>query len=446
LLANESTLSKSGPLKAIAGVGFWIALLIALFAWTNRGAGGNQERFRSLWNFVAGSRQKVVLKLSQLELMQVGDQIFLPGTSGSPAIGRITRVESPTSQNMDLTYADYAEAEFYGSAPSLVDGAYLTLHQGPNSMAWVVETMLSPNIRSEILQLLRTAFEEHQTEIVQELQPLLLESLRRSSEVLREDFQKAFAARSAELRAISDRYEEEFVRSKLTPLLREQVWPIIQREAEPLANQIGQQLWDQASLWRLTWRILYDASPLPERDLTRKEFRRFVDNHVLPTLESHLPDFLELQKRIITEILANQEFRDTIRSGAEQIALDRELQSQLFGILNDVITDNPRLKQVWRDVWSTPEAQAALSDANSRLEPTITAIGETMFGNPRKRITPEFSQVLRNRVLFKDQRWLVLQLPKDGEQKSSSRARELNVINGDSNAPNPFHIPARSRQ
>jgi hypothetical protein len=111
-----------------------------------------------------------------------------------------------------------------------------------------------------------------------------------------------------------------------------------------------------------------------------------------------------------------------------------------------VITDNPRLKQVWRDVWSTPEAQAALSDANSRLEPTITAIGETMFGNPRKRITPEFSQVLRNKVLFKDQRWLVLQLPKDGEQKSSSRARELNVINGDSNAPNPFHIPARSRQ
>lgn len=446
MFANRSTDLKSGSLKAIAGVGFWIALVAAIFFWTNQGSGGNQARFRSLWNFLTGSRQKVVLKLNQLELIQVGDQIFLEGPSATPAIGRITRVESPTSLNKELAYADYAEAEFYGSAPNLIDGAYLTLHQGPDSMAWVVETMLSPQIRSEILQLLRTAFEEHQAEIVQQLQPLLLESLRRSSEVLREDFQKAFSARSVDLRAISDRYEEEFVRSKLTPLLREKIWPIIQRESEPLANQIGQELWDQASLWRLSWRILYDASPLPERDLTRKEFRRFVDDHVLPTIESRLPELLELQKRVISEIFANQEFRETIRGGLEQLALDRELQGQLISILNDVIRDNPRLKQVWRDVWSTPEAQAALADANSRLEPTITAIGETMFGNPRKRITPEFSQVLRNKVLFKDQRWLVLRIPQTGDIKSHSHVRELNVVTGDPNAPNPFHIPARSRQ
>lgn len=444
LFANGSTDLKSGTLKALAGVGFWIALLIAIFAWTNQRAGGNQERLRSLWQFAAASRHQVRLKLSQADLIQVGDQIFLEGSGGRPAIGRIIRVEGPTSQNRELVYSDYAEAEFYGAAPPLLDGAYLTLHQGPDSLAWVVETMLSPQIRAEILELLRVAFEEHQTDIIQQLQPLLHESLRRSSEVLREDFQRAFAARSTELRAISDRYEAEFFRSKLTPLLREQIWPIIQRESEPLANQIGQELWDQASLWRLTWRILYDASPLPDRDLTRKEFRRFVENHVLPTLESRLPELLELQKRIIAEIFANEEFRETIRGGLEQLALDRELQGQLVGILNDVITDNPRLKQVWREVWTSPAAQAALADANSRLEPTITAIGETMFGNPRKKITPEFSQVLRNKVLFKDQRWLVLHLPRVPD--SGTRPRELTVVSGDPKAPNPFHVPARNRQ
>jgi hypothetical protein len=307
--------------------------------------------------------------------------------------------------------------------------------------------MLSPQIRSEIIELLTVAFNEHQAEIAQRLQPLLLESLRRSSEVLRDDFRRAVLERREELRAISSRYQQEFINPQLTPLLRDEVWPIIQRESRPLANLIGQQLWEQASLWRLTWRLVYDASPLPQRDLTRKEFNRFVSDHVVPTLEDHLGDFVDLQKRIISEVIANERVRTVAGEGFDQLTNDVELQRVLLGILNDVLTDNPRLKSVWQDVWSTPEAQSALADANERLEPTITAIGEAMFGNPRKQITPEFSKVLRNKVLFKDQRWLVL-YPAANEATDSGLPPEatLPVESGDPLAPNPFHVPARSRE
>jgi hypothetical protein len=400
-----------------------------------------------LWEFVSGSRRKVVLKLAQPDLIKVGDQIFLAGRTGGPAVGRVTRVESPTSAEQQLVWADYAEAEFYSSAPALQAGARLTLHQNPQSLDWVIETMLSPQIRSEIIELLTVAFNEHQAEIVQRLQPLLLESLRRSSEVLRDDFRRAVLERREELRAISSRYQQEFINPQLTPLLRDEVWPIIQRESRPLANLIGQQLWEQASLWRLTWRLVYDASPLPQRDLTRKEFNRFVSDHVVPTLEDHLGDFVDLQKRIISEVIANERVRTVAGEGFDQLTNDVELQRVLLGILNDVLTDNPRLKSVWQDVWSTPEAQSALADANERLEPTITAIGEAMFGNPRKQITPEFSKVLRNKVLFKDQRWLVL-YPAANEATDSGLPPEatLPVESGDPLAPNPFHVPARSRE
>jgi hypothetical protein len=197
----------------------------------------------------------------------------------------------------------------------------------------------------------------------------------------------------------------------------------------------------------LTWRLVYDASPLPQRDLTRKEFNRFVSDHVVPTLEDHLGDFVDLQKRIISEVIANERVRTVAGEGFDQLTNDVELQRVLLGILNDVLTDNPRLKSVWQDVWSTPEAQSALADANERLEPTITAIGEAMFGNPRKQITPEFSKVLRNKVLFKDQRWLVL-YPAANEATDSGLPPEatLPVESGDPLAPNPFHVPARSRE
>jgi hypothetical protein len=434
-------------LKAVAGLIFWLALLLGAATWLSNGRDGDRERMGRLWEFVSGSRRKVVLKLAQPDLIKVGDQIFLAGRTGGPAVGRVTRVESPTSAEQQLVWADYAEAEFYSSAPALQAGARLTLHQNPQSLDWVIETMLSPQIRSEIIELLTVAFNEHQAEIAQRLQPLLLESLRRSSEVLRDDFRRAVLERREELRAISSRYQQEFINPQLTPLLRDEVWPIIQRESRPLANLIGQQLWEQASLWRLTWRLVYDASPLPQRDLTRKEFNRFVSDHVVPTLEDHLGDFVDLQKRIISEVIANERVRTVAGEGFDQLTNDVELQRVLLGILNDVLTDNPRLKSVWQDVWSTPEAQSALADANERLEPTITAIGEAMFGNPRKQITPEFSKVLRNKVLFKDQRWLVL-YPAANEATDSGLPPEatLPVESGDPLAPNPFHVPARSRE
>jgi hypothetical protein len=432
--------------KAIAGFLFWLVLLGGACYWLSSGGEADSQRVVSLWKFASGTRRTIRLQLSETDLLRVGDLIFLEGQPSSPAIGRITRVENPTSREQDLVWTDYAEAELYSSAPALGAAARLTLHQNPQSIAWVVETMLSPQIRAEIIGLLTVALREHQAELVEKLQPLLLESIRRSSEVVRNDFRQAIEVHAPELEAISRRYQEDFLETRLTPLLRTEVWPIVQREVRPLANRIGQQLWDQASLWRLTWRLVYDASPLPQRDLTRKEFERFVAEHVAPTINAHLPDFIEVQKRIFSDILNNPTIRNEVQDGLAQLAADEELQHLLLEILNEVVTDNPRLKAAWQDVWSSPQAQAALTEANDRLEPTITAIGEAMFGNPRKQITPEFSRVLRNKVLFKDQRWLVLHPATDPLSGGASPPANLPVEAGDPNAPNPFHVPARSRQ
>ncbi len=432
--------------KTIAGSLFWLVLLAGAFSWLSTGEDADRQRIGSLWKFATGTRQTVKLQLDETDLLRVGDLIFLAGQPSQPAIGRITRVESPTSREQELVWTDYAEAELYSSAPPLGAGARLTLHQNPQSIAWVIETMLSPQVRDQIIALITTAFHEHQTEIAARLQPLLLESIRRSSEVIRDDFRQAIKAHTPQLEAISRRYQEDFLETRLAPLLRTEVWPIVQREVRPLANRIGQQLWEQASLWRLTWRLVYDASPLPQRDLTRKEFERFVAEHVAPTINAHLPDFIEVQKRIFADILNNPKVRSEVQDGLAQLAADKELQQLLLEILNEVVADNPRLRAAWQEVWSSPQAQSVLADANDRLEPTITAIGEAMFGNPRKQITPEFSRVLRNKVLFKDQRWLVLYPASDPSTASLPLPASFPVHTGDPNAPNPFHVPARSRQ
>lgn len=450
--SNQNRISSGLPemtiVKVAGGIAIWLAILLGLGAWLTGGSSRDQQRIQQLVRFATGSRRVVVLEFSADDLVQVGDPIFLEGGRGDPPIGRIVRVENPTSREVALVFSNYAEAELFSTAPPIDAEWTMTLHQAPQSMGWVIQTMLSPEIRTEIARLLTDAFVQHQAEISARLQPIVIEALERSGEVIRRDFQAAVMSRSERIKSISGRYQKDFVEEQLTPLLRDEVWPIIQAESRPLAEVIGQQLWQKASIWRLTWRIMYDASPLPQRDLARKEFERFVQDHVGPTLQAHVPDLIELQKRIFSRVLENPRVRQVAQKGLESLARDSELHGLLLEILNDVITNNDRLIEVWREVWSTPEAEAALADANDRLEPTITAIGETMFGNPKKRITPEFSQVLRNKVLIKDQRWFVLRPPLDPRVAVAPvRPRlVLTVRPGDPSAPNPFHVPARPRQ
>lgn len=84
------------------------------------------------------------------------------------------------------------------------------------------------------------------------------------------------------------------------------------------------------------------------------------------------------------------------------------------------------------------------------LEPSIVSIGELLFGSPHVEITPEFSRVLRNRVLFKDDRWLLLVLADGVDRERSKSVRcELTAQPGSRqfiDGFNPFHIPATKRE
>ena len=70
---------------------------------------------------------------------------------------------------------------------------------------------------------------------------------------------------------------------------------------------------------------------------------------------------------------------------------------------------NPRLRAVLEKHWRGPQAEQAFLLASQRLEPAVHQIGQILFGTPETGVTPEFARVLRNRILRKDRRWLVLE-------------------------------------
>ena len=91
--------------------------------------------------------------------------------------------------------------------------------------------------------------------------------------------------------AISKRYENDYVKEKVVPILKSEVFPIVQEHAEPVMNKVGGEIWQRASLWRFGWRIAFDKLPYSKQNLTEQEWDRFVREEVQPVLEENMDEF-----------------------------------------------------------------------------------------------------------------------------------------------------------
>ena len=190
-----------------------------------------------------------------------------------------------------------------------------------------------------------------------------------------------------------------------------------------MAEEIGQEIWKEVSVWRFGWRYIYDRSPLPEKKLTEKEFNRFVENKAVPILENHLEDFIDVQKAVLTKISGNEKVKETVSASVQEISNDPKFRELVTSIFREALVENQRLKNTLREKWQTPSAQAAMARANQSLDPTVTKIGATLFGSTHTAITPEFARVLRNKVLHKDERWLTLHTKTNGDRDEELAAR-----------------------
>ena len=259
----------------------------------------------------------------------------------------------------------------------------------------------------------------------QQLRPVVEASLREASAVIRDDLKKAFDAREDQLRKIGQRYQADLVEKEIVPLVQSEILPIVKSEGEPLASAIGQEIWNEVSMFRFGWRYIYDKTPLPDKKLTEKEFKRFVDDKVVPILESHVEEIVSVQQAIMKRIVKNEQVKATISKSIKSVVNDPEVQELMGDVFQEVFVKNDRLKGVLEEHWKGPDAQRAMAIANDRLEPTVTEIGVALFGSSSEKITPEFARVLRRRILHKDSRWLTLHVSDADTSANTTSPKEI---------------------
>ncbi|MEM7782355.1 MAG: hypothetical protein AAF939_19855 [Planctomycetota bacterium] len=426
--------------RVIIGALIWIGLGAIATLFLQGAAREMPNTFSQFSNYFGSQSIRMDLEFPNVQMVRQGDLIYLDDDAIYSPIGTVVKIpydkaEPQTgwektarwvglgSKEWDtrniVFWTDEFEVEFFATAPEIRNGDYLEYHAAPDSTAWVLQTMLHPAKRKEIGDLLLKSFQENQADIVDALKPIVVESLKDASEVIRQDVRAALDQRSDQLNQVGKRFQKELLEREVVPLVKDEIWPLVEEESKPLASKVGKKIWNEVSVFRFGWRYLYDRTPLPEKNLTEREFKRFVDEKAIPIIEDHVSDFIEIQKSIIRKLAQNEKIQASLSASAQKIAQDDEVQQILIDVAHEVFVKNNRLQNVLKQRWNGEEARKAIQLANQRLEPTITEIGIRLFGSPDTEITPEFARVLRHRILHKDSRWFVLKKGTSQDNKLS---------------------------
>lgn len=353
-----------------------------------------------LASYFATPTQSLVLRVPARVPLRSGDPVFTRDSAGHwIQAGYLTEREY-------LDASTVATAMWYTDEvdPATCEFAY---YRNRGSLGEIVQTLLPPEKRERIEQLIRESIELNAAEITAAVRPIVTRSLTESVPVVERALKASIAAHRDELGELGERYREVILDERLLPLVRDEVLPSLRKHGEPVAQKVGRELWNRASLWRFGWRALYDKAPLPERNLFQDEWARFVEEEAIPVIESHMDDVIEAQRRVLIDISRNPRIRQEVREVIQQLAADRDLQRLLTTIVRESILENRELRQVWSDNWQRADARAALQLTGERLDPVVRQIGDELFGTRETGISPTFARVLRNQILGKDRRWIV---------------------------------------
>lgn len=408
--------------KFILGTATWLSLIAGAvlavhsqFAASGRGA---SETVAGIAGWLAGAPQEYSAVSATNLLLASGDPIFLKTEDGRyRQVGRVRNNFAPPPTDLSTpasalvaVFTQKATVVLYDSAVDEVFplGYQLEYHTTPTALDWVATTLLTSERQQQIAEIIARDWELHREQVMLKLQPVVETGIGKCVEAIEAELPAVLSAHRGDFAKLADRYQVEIIRNQVVPLVRTEILPIVQEEVRPLATELGKDLWNRVSLFSFTWRYLYDASPLPEKNAVKLEFDRFMKEEVTPALESRSNEFVLVTERILGRISRNEKVRSVIRENLKKVATDKELQSIVWAIVQDAVINNQTLRTTMREYWASEEVQDAMNAATANFESTARTIGDTIFGSREGGVTPEFARVLRTQILMKDRRWFVI--------------------------------------
>ncbi len=424
--------------RILAGALVWIAAgTIAALNLANppEGRGGTFAELGPYLLHILGKNEAAILQFPYPVEIAVGDPIFHRNPGG--ALSPVGEVEALLRDGQRLPFSHAypghgvhqvectLRAGHLRNLPGKPRGKLLSI---PETFSWVLRTLLPKERIASLTKKWNLALLEQREEIFKTLSPVVSRFVRTVQEVLAADLPPALKDRREELGMIGRRLNEEIVEREFKPLIRTELWPVIERRTKPALQALSSEILKRAPLWGITWRYLYQTLPFTSDSYLKETLEEFWREEAVSILKDHADEFLLIAEDIAQEAAANPRLNEAFRRSFDRLLEDQELQQMLRLIIQEVILDNPRFHESLKELGSSPEVERALQALSPRIEPLIRQVGVEILGTPEAGITPEFASVLRTQILQKDRRWILLECEKTGGDPPKKTPRVPLVI------------------
>ncbi|MEM7230678.1 MAG: hypothetical protein AAF517_00800 [Planctomycetota bacterium] len=403
---------KRRQLHLLLGLALWCGAGYATYRLATTDAGEGRRLAEELATFATRDPGTIDVILPNPTIVRVGDQVYAIREDGvrdtTRAIGTVSMlldsdghpVHHLTQQVGRFRVELFDRRQFWPREQCSVHVAVVPESAG----AWALKKLLPPKKLEAIRSEWDRSWRRNRGEITRLLAPIALDLLGDVRSTAEQE-SKSFLKRH---RVVIDRLlrkvESEIDQRELVYLFETSMWPIARRHFEPIANRIGQKIWDRFPLWGLSWRLAYQSLPLTRDDYFDRRWSAFVEDELVPLLKSYSPQYIRASKRVAKETFADPRVRTTVHDTLFRLLGDPDFHRVAQRFVNEVYLENPRFHETLKERWAAPEVQRALRIVSSRLEITTRRITDLIIGTKAEGISPEFAAVLRTQILQKGKR------------------------------------------
>ena len=300
------------------------------------------------------------------------------------------------------------------------DGAEAVYFTVPGSAAWIVKTLI-PRERVQFIRTMWEAFyrQERQT-IVATLWPSVRESLQEILQFYEREIPRVLKQHRVDLDELAARHRTGTFEKELMPAVKLTVWELSQKRFAPLLEEVGRELWTRLPVWGLGWRYMYEFVPFTGDDHVTRRFNLFLENDALPLLQDRTDEIVGVLSGVFQDTVREPRVVAALKKMFGEVASDPETTRLFKELTAELLIRNERLRALVREHWEEKGLREAVARVGERFEPLIKdAINAIVLRPDRSGLHPRLTRVLRARVLYKDQAWVLLEPGSSGPRPTT---------------------------
>lgn len=394
-----------GLLRIIAGTAFWSAILF--FGFRSLGATELGQSITSrLRAHATAQPRRVSVSFPASARLQAGSPVRMEreGSRELVQIGTVVSMQGSSDQPR-------AEVLFFPDFDAhAARGGTLLAHETRGDIAWILRTILPPELRDRLQKTVRRRWEREHPKLLRELEPGLTRLVDDLTAALRKDLERVVSERDEDFRRLGEVLIEQGWEGPVEEAVRDRVWPRLRDRATPLIGEIGDEMIAAFPVGSTAWDLVVDKLPFSEERRVRERLRSFADEHAIPILQRREGDFRQIALDVIRESARDPKIRGAMGAAAGRVASDPRFRASILAVLRSWIIENQEVAAIARGLWDREDLRLPVLNFLKRFEPDVHRLAnEIVLDDSGRGIDPELARVLRRKILRDDERWLLFQ-------------------------------------